>query len=61
MNNSNKKILNKKQVSNKRESIFKTINLKETEKTFVKRIAGLDGEEQQKLLKLYSEIIKDVK
>jgi len=61
MNNSKKKILNKKQISNKRESIFTTINLKQTEETFVKRIAGLDREEQQKLLKLYSEIIKDVK
>jgi len=61
MNNSKKKILNKKQILNKRENIVKTINLKETEETFVKRIAGLDGEEQKKLLKLYSEIIKDVK
>ena len=39
----------------------KTTTAKQTETTFLKRIKELDIKEQEQLLKLYTQIIKDIK
>jgi hypothetical protein len=55
MNNTNQK------TSNKKSTTTQTIALKQTEETFLKRIKEVKGQEKELLLKLYAEIIEDIK
>jgi len=49
------------QMHNTKKTSKKTINSKEIEETFLKRIKALETAEQERLLKLYNEIIKEMK
>jgi hypothetical protein len=49
------------QMYNTHKTSKKTINFKEIEETFLKRIKALEISEQELLLKLYNEIIKEMK
>ena len=55
MNNARKK------TSNKKLTITKTIAVKQIEETFLKRIKEVENQEKEILLKLYAEIIEDLK
>jgi hypothetical protein len=46
---------------NSNKSSKKTIHSKEIEETFLKRIKAFETSEQELLLKLYNEIIKEMK
>lgn len=48
-----------KPINNK--TIHKTTIKEEITKTFLKRIENLDSKEQESLLKLYNEVIKEMK
>jgi len=51
----------RKKTPNKKPTTIPTPALKPTQETFLKRIKGVEGEEKELLLKLYAEIIEDVK
>jgi len=47
--------------NNKKETPYKTTIKEQIQAIFIKRIKEIDVKEQELLLKLYSEIIKDIK
>ena len=51
----------KNKIPTREETILKPIHLKEIQKVFMKRIEGLESQEKELLLKLYSEITEDIK